>query len=373
MFIIFISLFILVLIYLFIEYVTLNKAINKIPLRILVNGTRGKTTTVKILYNILRKSDINVFAKTTGDVPTEYYPDGQSKIIQRFSPASIIENVRLLRKWAKFKPEAIILECMALHPENQFILSKKMFKPTHVLVTNVFFDHLEVMGEDIPSISQTMIESFYNKSQILIPESLPSKLKNQFDIQTYPDIYLETTYENIPDIILNENWSLISKACEVLELDRDISAIEFHKVWHQKNENIRINNHKLQFQFWNLFSVNDYESTQRFVEFIQSTHPIEIIFNTRIDRPLRTKYFASLISEYFKENKINITGNGKSLAFKLLSKSGCKNIIKTNYSELMFKFNGGFKQFTIVLGLGNFKGMDEFVSKIKLTNNGEIQ
>ena len=373
MLVIFSTLFILLVIYLYIEYLLLKRALQKIPIRILVNGTLGKTTTVQILYNILRKSDFRVFAKTTGEIPLEYYPDGDRKNIQSYAPASIIENVRLLRKWAKFKPEAIILECMALHPENQFILSTKIFKPTHLVVTNVFSDHLEVMGGDLPVLTQTIIESFYNKSLILVPDSLQFKLENHLNIQKYPDIYLESSYENIPDVVINENWSLISKVCEVLELDRDIAAIEFHKFWHQKNETIRIINHNFQYEFWNLFSVNDYESAQRFIEIIQNPNPIEIIFNARSDRPLRTKYFVSLLSEYFKEKKIYIIGNDKALAFKLLKNYGCKNIKKTKASELLLKFNNEFEQFTTVLGLGNFKGLDEFVSKIKLNNNGEIQ
>ena len=63
MHLIFTTLFILFILYLLFEYYLLKMTLYKIPLRILVNGTRGKTTTVRILYNILRKSDINVFAK----------------------------------------------------------------------------------------------------------------------------------------------------------------------------------------------------------------------------------------------------------------------------------------------------------------------
>jgi gamma-polyglutamate synthase len=82
----------------------------------LVNGTRGKSTIVKIIHEILRQNGTKVFAKTTGDQPLEHLSDGQTKIILRHAPASIIENIKILRRWVKESPEAIVMECMALQP-----------------------------------------------------------------------------------------------------------------------------------------------------------------------------------------------------------------------------------------------------------------
>ena len=118
------------------------------------------------------RSNYKVFAKTTGEKPIEYYPNGKQKIKKRIAPASIIENVRLLRKWSKLNPDCVVLECMALHPENQFILAYRMFKPTHVIITNVLHDHFEVMGDDINIISQTICNSFYKNAKIIVPNKL---------------------------------------------------------------------------------------------------------------------------------------------------------------------------------------------------------
>lgn len=45
----------ILMLFLVVEYATLVKALKKIPIRILVNGTRGKSSSVKILYQIFRK------------------------------------------------------------------------------------------------------------------------------------------------------------------------------------------------------------------------------------------------------------------------------------------------------------------------------
>ena len=360
-----------------IEYLFLIKSIQKIPLRILVNGTRGKTTTVNIIYNILRRSNYKVFAKTTGEQPIEYYPDGQHKILKRFAPASIIENVRLLSKWAKLKPDVIVMECMALHAENQFILSKRMFKPTHVLITNILNDHLEVMGENIDAISHTISESFYKNAKILLPENIKPPFDSEFDLEYHEDVPVEFSFDNIPNAIISKSWGLIAKTSETLDVNIKIARDEFHKIWKQKNENIRIGNKELKIEFWNLFSVNDYDTSKYFIEFILDNHAgknnVEIIFNTRSDRPLRTKSFVPLLIEHFKNHKIYSVGTGKSLAFRLLKKSDCNNIHTIKAGELISKYNHRFDKYTTMIGLGNYKGVEKLVNEFNLLKNGEVQ
>jgi poly-gamma-glutamate synthase PgsB/CapB len=377
MFTIFVLFFILVLIYLLIESLALHHSLKKIPLRILVNGTRGKTTTVQIIYNIIRRSNIHVFAKTTGEHPIEYYPDGQQKVLKRISPASITENVRLIRKWAKFKPEAVILECMALKPENQFIMSNLMIKPTHILVTNILQDHLEVMGENIYDISQSISECFYNKAKILIPDNTKSLFSNGIDIDSYPVESFDHSYINIPFPIINESWELISKLCDIIDLDKKVVEEEFRAQWEKNNDSIKITNEELQFDFWNLFSVNDVNSARLFIEYLVENfiekNNIEVIFNTRSDRPLRTKSFVPLLSEYFKDHTIFMTGSGKILAYNLLKNSGCRNLQKINNNELILKYKNGFNTYTTVIGMCNFREIENFMQEIYILKKGDVQ
>lgn len=364
----FLLIFIILFLYLLLEFLTLNKSVKKIPIRILINGTRGKTTTVQIIYNILKQSGLNSVAKTTGEQPVEYNIDGRRKIIKRLAPASIIENVNLLRKWAKMNPEAAVLECMALHPENQFVLSKKMFKPTHIIVTNIYHDHFEVMGESINQISETISESYYRDAKIFFPVKNKSLIKQENEFVCYENKIFSKNYNNIPQTIINESWGLILKLCNDLQIDYLIAEKEFHEIWKIKNEKIKYENKKQQFEFWNLFSLNDYESAKKFIEFIldlnNGNNKYEILFNTRIDRPLRTKLFTSLISTYFKYCTIYVTGSGKSLAYKLLVRAGCTSAIKKNTSGIGNYFKNRFESFTIVVGLGNYKGMELFLENL---------
>ena len=65
MFIFYLLVSIILIILFFSESFLLRFSLNKIPVRILVNGTRGKSTTVRILYEILKNSGYKTFANPT--------------------------------------------------------------------------------------------------------------------------------------------------------------------------------------------------------------------------------------------------------------------------------------------------------------------
>ena len=94
----------------FLEAIFLNRALKKIPIRILVNGTRGKSTTVRLLYELFRLNGKIVFAKTTGDNPEILFPDGTKKTVRRFSPPSIIENIQILLRATRQQPDVFVME-----------------------------------------------------------------------------------------------------------------------------------------------------------------------------------------------------------------------------------------------------------------------
>ena len=53
----------------FLEIYFHNKSIKNIPIRIHVNGIRGKSSVVRLIASGLREANIKTFAKTTGTTP----------------------------------------------------------------------------------------------------------------------------------------------------------------------------------------------------------------------------------------------------------------------------------------------------------------
>ena len=66
-----------------------RRRLRRIPLRIHVNGTRGKTSVARLTAELLCRAGTRTFAKTTGDHPELIRPDGRSARIRRRGAARI--------------------------------------------------------------------------------------------------------------------------------------------------------------------------------------------------------------------------------------------------------------------------------------------
>jgi len=103
-------------------------SLNKIPIRIHVNGTRGKSSVVRLIAAGLRAGGLKTYAKTTGTVPCIINEKGKDINLHRLRTATIGEQIRLIRFFGKKKPDALVIECMAVNPQYQWISEHKIVK-----------------------------------------------------------------------------------------------------------------------------------------------------------------------------------------------------------------------------------------------------
>lgn len=127
----------------------------RVPVRIHVHGTRGKSSTVRALARLLRERGLSVLAKTTGDAPEYILPDGQIEPIRRIGPPRIHEHVTVLRRAAALGVDAVVVEGMALGPETVWH-SEAILRATHAVVTNTRPDHAETMGPGRAGVQMTL-------------------------------------------------------------------------------------------------------------------------------------------------------------------------------------------------------------------------
>jgi poly-gamma-glutamate synthase PgsB/CapB len=139
-----------------VERVRRDRAWKAVPIRIHVNGTRGKSTVTRLIWAALREAGIPALGKTTGAGLRLLLPDGSERRIARRGKANIREELRSLLTAKKLGARAAVLECMALSPDLQWVAERSMVGATIGVITNARMDHTEVMGRTTDEIAGSL-------------------------------------------------------------------------------------------------------------------------------------------------------------------------------------------------------------------------
>lgn len=358
-------------------------ALSKIPIRIHVNGTRGKSSVTRLIAAGLRSHGIKTFAKTTGSSPRFIDDKGDDHVIQRFRPASIGEQIRMLTRFSKESPKAVVMECMAVQPDYQWISEHKIVKSNYSVITNVRADHLEEMGYSLGHISNSLSNTiplgkkvFTSEVENLKPIRDRAKLNNShLTVSTGNDInkdYLnDFSFIEHPD-----NVALALSVCEEVGVKRDIAIKGMRNMIPDPGAltvtELKIKNSKI--TFVNAFAANDPQSTLKtwniICDYYSSNNPdIAIFLNTRTDRQVRTQQLLDMI--FSKMNPNHLIVRGDNLERDILSR--CETMGKIDFSlfsneepkqKIIDKFSDLDNH--LVVGIGNIVGWGEdFIRKLK--------
>ncbi len=142
----------------------------RIPLRIAVTGTRGKSTVTRLVAGIFRESGLSVLAKTTGSRAVIIHPDGREEKIRRRGVPSILEQKRIVRLAARSGAGALVVEMMSIREECLFVESRRLLHPGILVLTNVRLDHLELMGSTREEIARCLSAAFPKGGTVILPE-----------------------------------------------------------------------------------------------------------------------------------------------------------------------------------------------------------
>ncbi len=135
-------------------------ALRQIPLRINVNGIRGKSTATRLITSILAEAGYNVVGKTTGTAARMIYGhEREEPIVRKVEGANIKEQLACIAKAAKRGADAMVCECMAVRPEYQVVVHEQMLQANICVIVNILEDHLDVMGPTKKQIAETFAKS----------------------------------------------------------------------------------------------------------------------------------------------------------------------------------------------------------------------
>ena len=302
--------FILIIFGLFENYYH-QKALSNIPIRIHVNGTRGKSSVTRLIAAGLRGGKLKTFAKTTGTTPRIINEHGKDVEIHRLRSASIGEQVKLIRYFSNKKPDALVIECMAVNPQYQWVSEQSIVKSTIGVITNVRPDHLDEMGTTNNEIAYSLSNTIPFNSKVITAEYETfeplldvSISRNSIIEQSSKDDISDEYLNKFPFIEHPENIALALKVCLSLGIDKKMALNGMLGtipdpgslfIWDIKNKK---NNCK----FISGFAANDPSSTKMVWNLVSKRFNTKscIFLNTRNDRRYRTIQLMELVLKDIK-------------------------------------------------------------------------
>jgi gamma-polyglutamate synthase len=121
------------------EYWRHRRNVKSIPIRVNINGVRGKSTVTRLITGILKEADLRTVGKTTGTSARMiyWYTDEEEPIVRGKTGANIGEQKGVVKKAADLNTEALVSECMAVNPDYQVTFQKQL------LQAKQFHNHIE--------------------------------------------------------------------------------------------------------------------------------------------------------------------------------------------------------------------------------------
>lgn len=356
------------------EYLRHQRRVERFPIRIHVNGSRGKSSVTRLIAAGLRAGGVRAYGKTTGTSPRVIDPQGLEIPIQRIRGASIGEQVKMFRYFHDKKPKALVMECMAIQPNYQWLSEHQMIHSTIGVITNVRPDHTKEMGPGLSQIAKSLCNSLPENGKAYTSESKLFPVMNKVaDERKTELVYVpheEVTAEEMDRFTYvehPENVSLALAVCEECGVSRDVALAGMHKA-HPDPGALRLVTIQIDgkhITFVNGFAANDPDSTYHIWNQIDDLrNQVDqslILLNSRIDRFPRTIQLVDMVAETIEADYLLIVGGRTAKARRHAIHQGlsAESIVDLGESTAEEVFNRSIQLVdgsALIFGIGNMGG-----------------
>lgn len=362
-----------------------QRNINSIPIRVNVNGIRGKSTVTRLITGILVEAKLRTVGKTTGTSARMIYwnTDEEKPIKRRPEGPNIREQKMVVKEAAQLKAEALVSECMAVNPDYQIVFQEKMLQANIGVIVNVLEDHMDVMGPTLDEIAEAFTATIPYNGQLVITKSPYVKFftkvaekRNTKVIVVDNDDVSEDYLKRFEYMIFPENAALALGVAKALGIDKK-TALQGMLNAHPDPGAMRIlpmGNYDSPSYFVNGFAANDPSSTLNIWKRVEeqgypTDNPI-VVMNCRADRVDRTEQFASDVLPYIEMDKLVLIGETTEPIKKAFDAGDipATQIVdleaedtETIIEALSHDFSG-----KVIYGVGNIHGAGEpFIEKLQ--------
>ena len=359
------------------EYLTHRRRLARIPIRVHVNGTRGKSTVTRLIAAGLRAGGIRTCAKTTGTLPRMSFCDGSEYPVFRPGKANVIEQIRIVRAAVADSAEALVIECMALRPELQSLCELKLVQSTHGVITNARADHLDCMGPTTRDVALALAGStpkcgtLYTAERELddVFRASARERKSRFVPVSLGEVQAVTRAElqMFGWIEHAENVALALRVCSDLGVDR---AAALEGMWRMTPDFGVMTVHQLsksvgEYLFVNGFAANDPVSTgcnwQLAIDRFPHAAQRVAVVNCRCDRPERSVQLGHACASWWPADRYLVVGGETRLFAKSAVEAGVnplriRCLEAANLETILEELQSLSAPTALVVGMGNIDG-----------------
>ena len=300
-----------------------------IPTRVLVNGIRGKSSITRLCAGALRGGGLVTVAKTTGTAARFIHPDAtEEPVFRKFGIANVVEQIGIVRRAAAYRPDVLVMECMAVMPALQEINQTKLIRSTIGVLCNVREDHLAEMGPTLDDVARSLCRSLPQNGVCVTAEKERFHiLQEEADARNCRLVYADP--ETVTDeelrgfswFTFKENVAIALAVAELVGVDRATALKGMYEAPPDPGvlsvERYRTADGK-RLRFANVFAANDPESTlmniQQLLELGAIHRPLHVVINCRPDRVERNGQMGALIPQLDPETVFLIGHPTKSAA-----------------------------------------------------------
>ena len=370
------------------EYYNHQRKIYRIPVRIHINGTRGKSSVTRLIGAGLREAGMKTYTKVTGTFPRLILPDGKETHILRKEKANILEQLKIVDYCARNHAQALVIECMALQPQYQKITEEQMIHATIGVITNIRLDHLDVMGPGIREVGEALSGTIPENAYLFTGEDKhyrflehKTRQKNSEYHRALEESVSDEEMQGFSYIEHKVNVALALDVCEHLGIDRKTALRGMQKMIPDEGvlfkNTLTRNGQRL--NFYNAFAANDPESSLMIWESIRKQSPGDkmiMLLTIRHDRQSRAEQLITLAAKKMEFNALVLIGETTDVIHDKALKLGIErdkvfrpdwDIPEAVIEGLWQMVNGN----TTVVGIGNMGAMGAEVSALfrKLDEN----
>ncbi len=351
-----------------------------IPMIIHVNGTRGKSSVTRLIAAGLRAGGKKTIAKTTGSAPSLIFENGKETLIIRHHDANIKEQLKIIKFAAKRKVEILVLECMAVTPEYQWVTEHEIVNSDIGVITNARPDHLDLMGPGMKNVTLSLCNTLppggvvFTAEKKMFPLIEKQAEKSQTKLfRANEETVTDKEVQGFSYIEHKENIALSLMVCEHLGIDKKTALKGMHKAKPDigASEIFFTKYEKKDIYFAHSFAANDPESTEFLITYIRKLYPeiesVIIILSTRADRMFRSKQLIRMLNNIDFDNLFLIGDQTKTIkSYALKHNIPVKKIIGCGWisgEKLLKKVANLTAKELMLLGIGNIGGNGGIILK----------